>query len=250
MNSRSSRRAGKRLARVLRRLLDGNLALQEQADGSWAAHEAGTVCARLSRTEAQDALARGLLREHGRGLAAGTEARNWLARFQARSDAFAAQHRTMQTVTLIEADGGLYTAQKNTAHSPLAWLRRPHGSARTAFLSAAEFAAGERLLSDYERSSLSQKLCADWLAPAAAKSRCSPRNAVLDAADSALAAKDRFMAALSALGPGLDDLVFGVCIREYSLDSIERARNWPRRSAKVVLKLALQRLAQHYGLQD
>ncbi len=58
------------------------------------------------------------------------------------------------------------------------------------------------------------------------------------------------MAALSALGPGLDDLVFGVCIREYSLDSIERARNWPRRSAKVVLKLALQRLAQHYGLQD
>ncbi len=244
-----SRRADKRLARVLKRLLEGKASLQAQADGSWAAFDGAAVCARLSRTEAKDALSRGLLCQNGAGaLVARDEARDWLARVQAQDDGFAAQHQLLQNVTLVNADGQLYKAQKNAVQSPLAWLRKPRGNASTAFLNAAEFAAGERLRSDYERSSLSQKLCADWMRPATASRHSGPRNAVLDAADSALAAKDRFMSALQVLGPGLDDLVFGVCIREYSLDSIERARGWPRRSAKVVLKLALARLAQHYGL--
>ena len=75
-----------------------------------------------------------------------------------------------------------------------------------------------------------------------------PRNTVLDAADLALDAKDRFMDALAALGPGLDDLIFALCIREASLAQIEASRKWPKRSAKVVIKLALDRLARYYGL--
>jgi len=244
-----SRRADKRLARVLTRMLEDRLFLVAQEDGSWAAFSKGRVCARLSRREARHALSSGLVYETGAAqLVAGAEARHWLARRQQEDSGFAAQHQDIQCVSLIDTDGDLYQARINTAQSPLAWLMRPHGSAKSAFLSTAEFAAGERLRRDYERSSLSQKLCADWLTPANASGRSGPRNAVLDAADSALAAKDRFMNALSALGPGLDDLVFGICIREYSLQALEKSRHWPRRSAKVVLKLALARLAQHYGL--
>jgi hypothetical protein len=39
-----------------------------------------------------------------------------------------------------------------------------------------------------------------------------------------------------------------VCLAGTALDAAERSLGLPRRSGKTVLKLALQRLAKHYGL--
>ncbi|PHS28898.1 MAG: hypothetical protein COA85_02950 [Robiginitomaculum sp.] len=246
-----NRRAHKKLARIVTQMLEKDLPLTRQSDGSYAATHQNRVCARLTSVEARNACADGVLSAHAdQRLHCSDQAGLWLKRgsVSAAQDAFAEQHREMHRVNLIDNEGRIYSAQKNSAVSPLAWLRRHGGKDKLPFLTAPEFAAAEQFSNDYYRSSLSQKLCADWDAPSRGGAAQGPRNAVLDAADNALAAKERFMGALGALGPGLDDLVFCLCIREIGLEAIEKARKWPKRTAKVVLKLALERLARHYGL--
>ncbi|HEX6866325.1 MAG TPA: DUF6456 domain-containing protein, partial [Caulobacteraceae bacterium] len=48
--------------------------------------------------------------------------------------------------------------------------------------------------------------------------------------------------------PGLRDMLEQVCLTDSALEAAERSLGLPRRSGKAVLKLALQRLAVHYGL--
>ncbi|MEO1457428.1 MAG: DUF6456 domain-containing protein [Pseudomonadota bacterium] len=69
-------------------------------------------------------------------------------------------------------------------------------------------------------------------------------------ADGPQAARSRVSAALTELGPGLADVAFRVCCFLEGLEACEKRMGWSARSGKVVLKLALQRLAQHYGIGD
>ena len=54
--------------------------------------------------------------------------------------------------------------------------------------------------------------------------------------------------ALEAAGPGLCDLLFDVVCLARGLNEAERGFGWPQRSGKAILRLALDRLAIHYGL--
>ena len=51
-----------------------------------------------------------------------------------------------------------------------------------------------------------------------------------------------------SLGEGLATILLEVCCLERGLEAAERRLGWPSRSGKVVLRLALARLALHYGL--
>ena len=54
--------------------------------------------------------------------------------------------------------------------------------------------------------------------------------------------------ALAAVGPELAGILLDVCCHDVGLEAAGRAQGWPRRASKVVLQLALTRLARHYGL--
>ena len=66
-------------------------------------------------------------------------------------------------------------------------------------------------------------------------------------ADTAIAARDRFSRAVEAMGPDLAGVAIDVCCFEKGLETVERERQWPARSAKLMLRTALLALARHYA---
>lgn len=126
----------------------------------------------------------------------------------------------------------------NLAESPLAWLHaRGHLSARL-------FDAGERLRADFERAGLSPSVTMRWDAVRI----CGGRGAGLHPAERTIAAKARFDGAMSAAGKGLADVLWRVVCACESVQHAERTLEWPARSGKLVLRLALDRVADFYRL--
>ncbi len=114
----------------------------------------------------------------------------------------------------------------NIAESPLGWLfARGH-------LSQRQFDAGERLRFDYERGQLSQRVTMAWDAAPVARGRGGSSLAP-DLSGAQIDAKARFQSALRHTGPGLAETALG----------------WPARAGKLVLTLALDRVADHYRIR-
>jgi hypothetical protein len=124
----------------------------------------------------------------------------------------------------------------NLAESPLSWLHaRGH-------LSDRQHAAGERLRVDYERAQLAPSITMRWDAVRIPGSG----DRGLTGGERQLAAKLRFDGAIEAAGPGLADILWRVVCAGEALADAERALEWPARSAKLVLRLALDRVAGFY----
>ena len=136
----------------------------------------------------------------------------------------------------------------NLGESPLGWLSKRRDAEGRPFLSKVEVEAGERLRADFERAHFAPSLTQDWrkfmAAGASEGSGASAQERSLDSGSEA--AKERVMTALGALGPGLSDVAFRTCCFLEGLETVEKHMAWSARSGKIVLKIALQRLAQHY----
>lgn len=129
----------------------------------------------------------------------------------------------------------------NPAESPLAWLARRQGKDGRAMVDAAQLQAGERLRADFTRANLTPRITSRW-------SEVSGAGTPEAFTDMVLAAKLRVSRALTAVGPELSGVLLDVCCFLKGMETVERERGWPARTAKVVLCLALDRLAAHYGI--
>ena len=136
------------------------------------------------------------------------------------------------------ARGKRRTVTVNLAESPLAWLHaRGHITDRL-------FAAGEQLRADYERAQLGANVTMRW---DPVRIRGSGERG-LNPTERQIAARERFNGAIAAAGKGLDDVLWRVVCACESLPDAERALEWPARSGKLVLKIALERVADFYRL--
>ena len=126
----------------------------------------------------------------------------------------------------------------NIAESPLGWLHaRGHIDDRL-------FDAGERLRADYERAQLSPSVTMRW-DPVRIKGT---GDAGLSPTERQIAARERFDGALRQAGKGLEDVLWRVVCAGETLPVAEKALAWPARSGKLVLKLALDRVADFYRI--
>ena len=126
----------------------------------------------------------------------------------------------------------------NLGESPLTWLHaRGH-------LSDVQLAAGEQLRADWERAQLSPGVTMRW--DVVRVSGGGERG--LNPSERQIAARARFDGAAAAAGPGLADVLWRVVCAGETLPDAERALAWPVRSGKLVLKLALDRVAGFYRL--
>lgn len=130
----------------------------------------------------------------------------------------------------------------NRAESPLGWLHaRGHVSDR-------QYAAGERLRIDWERAQLGQRITMAWDAAPVARGRGGASPAV-DLDGLQLDAKRRFEAATAAAGPGLSDILWRIVCAGEGMRDAETALGWPARAGKLVLTLALDRVADYYRIR-
>lgn len=228
--------------RVLRRLTDSRLFLAPEAQAQYAlagSRRAGRIM-RVSAVLVAAFRERGWIEPRGttpETFALSKAGADWLATSGA-PDAFAAPQPLLAQKRMLTPDGERMVTV-NEIESPLARLRVRRQ------ITPAQFEAGERLRQDFTLAGLMPRLCADLTAPISNSARGAKSPSMTE---TLIAARQRFRRAMASVGPGLSDLLFDVCCHLKGLESVEARYQWPTRSAKVVLQIALDRLAAHYGI--
>lgn len=160
---------------------------------------------------------------------------------------FRAQHQEPGERRVTAEDGcGVVRLRTNLAESPLTILGRKRDRAGEPYLSPEMIDAGERLREDFELAQMGPRVTQNW--EAFLTPRAEMRSPGRGPAEGPQGARDRVSDALEVLGPGLADVTLRVCCFLEGLEAAEKRLGWTARSGKIVLRIALQRLAQFYGI--
>lgn len=144
-------------------------------------------------------------------------------------DASGANQRRIRSVTV------------NLAESPLGWLKA------RGLVSERQFIAGEALRRDYEAASLAPRVTMRWDAPPMdGNRRSAPRGS--NATERQISAKAHFDAAIAHAGPGLSDILWRIVCAGEAMPDAEKSLGWPARAGRLVLTLALDRIADYYRI--
>ncbi|HTN62691.1 MAG TPA: DUF6456 domain-containing protein [Devosia sp.] len=185
--------------------------------------------ARLNRDRAGQLAADGVLMLSDTVCVAGPRARDWLA-----GQRGAGRPADVAPAVLVSLQ-----------ESPLARLALARDG-ESPFLLPHQVAAGERVRKLVDRARLSPRLTMSYDATRTASSGSSVGPG--DLSDSAIDARRKLDAVARLLPPDCRGVVFDVCGLLKGLQTVETERGWPRRSAKMVLRIGLEQLALYWGL--
>ena len=237
--------ARRQLLRLVRQLARGACTIEPAEggmlrllrDGDERTHEQAMV---------NEAVSLGLAVRSGNTITASSAASAFLRRALAEGEeAFGDQHREVQ-VSTADVEGQRQPVRRNLQESPLGAIARMKDRDGKAFVPVEAVDAGERLLSDFTRGQMQPRVTASWEPRLVSRSR-GGAGGQAEIADSALAARSRFTRAVEAMGPELAGVAVDVCCFSKGLETVERERQWPARSAKLMLRTALLALARHYA---
>lgn len=202
---------------------------------------------RVERPVLEHGLSAGLLRIEDNRLFAKDTAAAFLRRamIKERDEIFQEQHRLCE-VTTVDVEGESQKVRRNEVSSPLLSLARLKDRDGQSFFPGEAVEAGERLARDFHRGQLSPRITASW-EPRVGKRAKGQGNGAQEVSDTAMGARLRFGRAAEAMGPELAGVAIDVCCFEKGLEQVERERQWPVRSAKLMLRTALLALARHYA---
>ena len=130
----------------------------------------------------------------------------------------------------------------NAAESPLGWLRA------RGLVTQRQYDAGERLRRDWERGQLAPRVTMAWNSAPVARGRGGSAPEI-DLSSAQIDARRRFEAAVASAGPGLSDILWRVVCAGDGMREAESALGWPARAGKLVLTIALDRVADHYRMR-
>ncbi|WP_245408033.1 DUF6456 domain-containing protein [Rhizobium sp. TH135] len=228
----------KQIRQILRRALSGPLtpAAERHLQGE---PPTADILARLA--------SEGLLSPSSEGYNATAETAAWLRRdlCDVPDEAHATQHRAIEVETLVTPEGR-QPVRRNLQESPLFPLLRLKEKDGRPFLSKEALAAGERLAADFDFAGLQPRITASWQPRLSARAKGAAPAAV-ELADNRIAARSRINRAVDAMGPELSGVALDICCFGKGLETVERERQWPARSAKLMLRAALLALARHYA---
>jgi Domain of unknown function (DUF6456) len=139
----------------------------------------------------------------------------------------------------------------NMGESPVTRLFHQKDRNGKQLITVAQLAAADTLRRDFERAQLQPRMTLNY-DPNATRNTPYERqsdNHIAGLSDGAIAARYRFHKALDMLGPELASVAYHVCCMAAGLEAAERRLNYPARSGKAILGIALNKLARHYGLE-
>jgi len=165
---------------------------------------------------------------------------------QAEIGLFRARHLALARRQIV-SEFGRTTVTVDESESPLAWLARRRGRDGRALIETHQLQAGERLRGDFTQAHLMPRTTSNWSNPVPSARRSGGGERAAAMTDTMIAARQRVHSALDTVGPEFAGLLLDICCFLKGLADVERERAWPARSGKVVLQLALDRLARHYG---
>ncbi len=201
------------------------------------AYVAATEEARASLPEAEirKLASRGLVRVKDGNCFPTEESASWLRRCLAAEDGFASQHRTLAP----GRDGSL----RDLGADVLEKLAHAPGGG---FLEAHHLAAGKRVCQWGTRAQLRQRVTMSYDPARIGGRRLGAVGA--DIVDMAAEARQSLARLFTDLPRDCAEVIVDVCVFEKGLQTIEIERGWPRRSAKLVLRIGLEQLAERLGL--
>lgn len=124
-------------------------------------------------------------------------------------------------------------------------MRRTEPAGRQGFLEPHHLEAARRVARLFERAHLVQRTTMHYSPLPAAGRNTGTRGEITDMAAEARKALAGIYKSLPA---DCAAVVIDVCCYDKGLQAIETERNWPRRSAKLVLRIGLDHLAAQFGL--